>query len=91
MERKGKIGLLLMGLVLSLCTVTAFEPAYSQDEVQANQEVNQDEIKFKRDTLDIAVEFMKNKDFNAALPHLNAYIEAKPKKYQGYKLRGEAY
>lgn len=91
MERKGKIGLLLTGLVLSLCTVTAFEPAYSQDEVQANQEVNQDEIKFKRDTLDIAVEFMKNKDFNAALPHLNAYIEAKPKKYQGYKLRGEAY
>ena len=91
MERKGKIGLLLTGLVLSLCTVTAFEPAYSQDEVQANQEVNQDEIKFKRDTLDKAVEFMKNKDFNAALPHLNAYIEAKPKKYQGYKLRGEAY
>lgn len=91
MERKGKIGLLLTGLVLSLCTVTAFEPAYSQDDVQANQEVNQEEIKIKKDTLDKAAELMKNKDFNAALPYLNAYIDAKPKRYQGYKLRGEAY
>lgn len=91
MERKSKIGLLLTGLVLSLCTVTTFEVAYSQEDVQTNQEVNQEEIKIKRDTLDKAAELMKNKDFNAALPYLNAYIDAKPKRYQGYKLRGEAY
>lgn len=91
MKRKSKIGLLLTGLVLSMCTFSVFEPVYSQDEIPSGNEVNQDEIKIKKDTLDKASEFMKNKDFNSALPYLNAYIEAKPKKYQGYKLRGEAY
>lgn len=55
------------------------------------EEQSSEEIKVNKDTLGKASELMSQKNFAGALPYLNAYIEAKPKKYQGYKLRGEAY
>lgn len=106
--KKKNTGLLLAGIILGLCTITAIEPVYSKNSARTEQEItepessssvetvkdeeiSQEDIKVNRDTLDKASELMAQKDFEGALPYLNAYIEAKPKKYQGYKLRGEAY
>lgn len=90
MQNKKNLGLIL-GLVLSLYTIY---PAYAQeDTVVVEQESSQEisEVKVDKETPEKVLELINKKDFEAALPLLNAYIAAKPKKYQGYKLRGEVY
>lgn len=90
MQNKKNLGLIL-GLVLSLYTIY---PAYAQeDTVVIEQESSQEisEVKVDKETPEKVLELINKKDFEAALPLLNAYIAAKPKKYQGYKLRGEVY
>jgi len=108
MKNRKNTGLLLAGIILGLCTITAIEPVYSKSNARTEQEItepdssspvetvkddeiSQEDIKVNRETLEKASELMAQKDFEGALPYLSAYIEAKPKKYQGYKLRGEVY
>lgn len=88
MKNKKNIGLAL-GLILSLCT---FCSVYAQEEAVTEQKLQSaPEIKVDKDTPEDVVELIKKKDYDSALPLLNAYIESKPKKYIGYKLRGEVY
>ena len=89
MQNKKNLGLIL-GLVLSLYTIY---PAYAQEDTVIEQESSQEisEIKVDKETPEKVLELINKKDYEAALPLLNAYIAAKPKKYQGYKLRGEVY
>ncbi len=91
MKNKKNITLVL-GLILSLCS---FCTVYAQDEkpLKENETSSMEsaELKVDKDTpIDVLV-LIKKKDYNAALPLINAYIESKPKKYIGYQLRGEIY
>jgi len=89
MKNKKNLGLIL-GLILSLYTLY---PAYAQEDAVIEQDASQQssEVKVDKETPDKVEELIKKKEYAAALPLINAYIEAKPKKYQGYKLRGEVY
>ncbi len=83
---------LVVGLILSLCSIC---DVYAQDgQIVKEKEpsvLESPEIKVDKDTPDDVVELIDKKEYNSALPLVNAYIESKPKKYIGYQLRGEIY
>lgn len=95
MINKKNLGLVL-GLVLSLYTIS---PAIAQEEVVAEDAATEQEttlkeeseVKVDRETPEKVTELINKKDYEAALPLIDAYIASKPKKYQGYKLRGDVY
>lgn len=96
MKKNNKIGLLVTVMVLSACAF-GMNSAYSQPATEgviltakdSNEEVTT--IKANKDTLESAKADMAKKNYQSAITYLNAYIAGKPKRYEGYKLRGECY
>ncbi len=72
---------------------------YSQDLTDENNlsdnfvqnEVFDNNIKANKAALEKAQEAIDQKDFDTAINYMTSYINSKPKKYEGYKLRGDAY
>ena len=75
-------------MVLGAATIS---PAvYAQDKEQAVS-TTEEEIRASKETLDKAKTAMENKDYQSAIVYLTVYINAKPKKYEPYKMRGECF
>ncbi|MBD5402519.1 tetratricopeptide repeat protein [bacterium] len=101
MKNKKKMCVLLMIAVLGVCSIKS--EVYANDDVENaatdvvqvqkddSQEQETEEIKGNREALEKAKSLMAKKDFQAAITYLNAYITSKPKKYEGYKYRGDAF
>ena len=53
-------------------------------------EMSADNIKSKQ-ALEKAQKAIETKDFGSAIVYLTSYINSKPKKYEGYKLRGDSF
>ena len=83
-----KFGILVLVALLSLSNVVLADDTvnfdYSQNEVI-------EKIKANKDTLAKAQDAMNAKDYQTAITLLTGYINEKPKKYEAYKLRGDAY
>jgi len=81
----------MMLMVLGTCSICS--KTYAAEDVQSVELSAPlgEEIKGNKDAYEKAAEFITNKDYNSAIPYLNAFIQSKPKKYEGYKLRGDAY
>ncbi len=84
---------IIMLLGISNCTFAedlTEENAYTSDSITQAEELD-DNIKANKATLEKAQEAINNKDFDTAITYMNSYINSKPKRYEGYKLRGDAY
>ena len=92
MRNKKKICALIILMMMGAFTV-AQNSVYAKEEetTVVESQVEQKEIKGNKDALETAQDLINKKDFQGALAYLDAYISAKQKKYEGYKLRGEAY
>ena len=86
--RNKKFGILVFVALLSLsnCVQAEENPNYNY-----NQNEVIEKIKANKDTLSKAQEAMTAKDYQTAVTLLTGYINEKPKKYEAYKLRGDAY
>lgn len=91
-NKKTKLCLLMLVMVLGACEVSS-NSVFAKDENKpvAISEVNQEEVKANKETLEKAEHAMANKDYQSAIVYLTAYINSKPKKYEAYKLRGDAF
>jgi len=97
MKNKKKICLFMMIMALGVCNIVS-EKVQAQDEViqspalvEADTPAKDEEIKGNKESFDKAVELMDKKDYQEAISYLTAYINSKPKKYEAYKLRGDAF
>ena len=81
----------MMLMFLGTCSICS--KTYAAEDVQSVELSAPlgEEIKGNKDAYEKAAELITNKDYNSAIPYLNAFIQSKPKKYEGYKLRGDAY
>ena len=88
MRRDKKIGILVILALLSISNAS-----FAEDTIDfgLTQDVPFEKIKANKDTILKAQEAIENKDYNTAVTLLTAYINEKPKKYEVYKLRGDAY
>ena len=88
MKNYKKIGLLVILSLLSLsnCVIAEEGPDYG-----LTQDFSAEKIKVNKDTLTNARNAIDEKDFQTAINLLTGYINEKPKKYEAYKLRGDAY
>lgn len=96
MKINKKICVFSILLVLSTYnSVSAYERISAQDsnstEVVETEIFEAENVKPNKGTLEKAQEAINHKDFNTAISYMNTYILSKPKKYEGYKLRGDAY
>lgn len=93
MKKINKVGLLVTIMILGVTNLsqnTAFcEPATEGVILTAPE--TESVIKANKETLENAKSEMSNKNYQAAIKYLDIYIDKKPKKYEGYKLRGECY
>ena len=91
MRNKKNLGLLVAIMMLSISNINI--PAFSvyKSEPVENQSVETEEIKVNRETLEKASNAIANKDYQSAIVYLTAYINNRPKKYEAYKMRGEAF
>lgn len=62
---------------------------YAEDTTSETTEVSV--IKGNKDAFEMAENLIGQKNYHEALKYLDAYISSKPKKYEAYKLRGDAY
>lgn len=62
---------------------------YAEDTTSETTEVSV--IKGNKDAFEMAENLIGQKNYQEALKYLDAYISSKPKKYEAYKLRGDAY
>lgn len=62
---------------------------YAEDTTSETTEVSV--IKGNKDAFEMAENLIGQKNYQDALKYLDAYISSKPKKYEAYKLRGDAY
>ena len=88
MKRNSKICLFALVMLLS-----TYNGVMAQD-TDIYSTLKQDEaekVKVNKDTLVKAQEAIDSKDFNSAINYLNNYLLSKPKKYEAYKMRGDAY
>lgn len=83
-----KIGILLLTALLSLSGCVM---AKNAGDYNSNKDIILEKVKANKETVAKAQEAMQNKDFEMAISLLTAYINEKPKKYEIYKLRGDAY
>ena len=88
MRRDKKIGILVILALLSISNAS-----FAEDTIDFGlaQDVSFEKIKANKDTISKAQEAIENKDYSTAITLLTAYINEKPKKYEIYKLRGDAY
>lgn len=65
----------------------------TQENVAENADENSDakKVKANKELLEKAQAEFDNKDFQSAIVHSTIYINSKPKKYEAYKLRGDAF
>ena len=87
-DNKKKISLILLIMALSACNIASANE-YLEETVFSVPE--QEDIKVNRDTLEIAQEAMKEKDYQSAIVLLTAYINSRPKRYEAYKYRGDCF
>lgn len=90
MNNRKKICALIFLMVLGTTTIAGAEetnPSLTSDTTQ----VSESEIKGNKEAIEKAEQYMKNKDYQSAIVYLSAYIGSKPKKYEGYKLRGDCF
>lgn len=80
-----------LAAVLMLLSTYTILPAYCDDEIDFSAFQEEVLIKATKSTYDKALETFNNKDFQSAIMLLNSYISSKPKKYEAYRLRGDAY
>lgn len=62
---------------------------YAEDTTSETTEVSV--IKGNKDAFEMAENLIGQKNYHEALKYLDAYISSKPKKYEAYKFRGDAY
>lgn len=62
---------------------------YAEDTTSETTEVSV--IKGNKDAFEMAENLITKKNYQESLKYLDAYISSKPKKYEAYKLRGDAY
>ena len=85
--RNKRFGILVLLALLSLSNCAMAEDI----NFDFGQDTAFEKIKANKDTILKAQEAMDNKDYQTAINLLTAYINEKPKKYEAYKLRGDAY
>ena len=85
--RNKNFGILVLLALLSLSNCAIAEDI----NFDFGQDTAFEKIKANKDTILKAQEAMNNKDYQTAINLLTAYINEKPKKYEAYKLRGDAY
>ncbi len=85
--RNKRFGILVLLALLSLSNCAIAENI----NFDFGQDTAFEKIKANKDTILKAQEAMDNKDYQTAVSLLTAYINEKPKKYEAYKLRGDAY
>ena len=84
------IGILTILAVMTASNISFAEDATENFAQQSEYEVyEKPEIKSNRAALANAKLKMNEKDFQAAINYLDAYIATKPKKYEAYSLRGD--
>ncbi len=83
-----KIGIFVLVALLSLSNVVM---ASDSVDYSLTQEVSSERIKANKDTLLKVQDAIDAKDFQTAITLLTGYINEKPKRYDAYKLRGDAY
>lgn len=86
--RNKKIGILVLVALLSVSNCVMADDNINFDFGQDNAI---EKIKANKDTLSKAQDAMTAKDYQTAINLLTGYINEKPKKYEAYKLRGDAY
>ena len=93
MKKNNKIGLLVALMLLGTYNFSSRSMTVQAktDGFIITVEEQQPQIKANKDTFEKAKSLMAEKDFQAAIDYLTAYINGKPKKYEAYKLRGECY
>lgn len=62
---------------------------YAEDTTSETTEVSV--IKGNKDAFEMAENLIAKKNYQESLKYLDAYISSKPKKYEAFKLRGDAY
>ena len=67
------------------------EQVFTNVEEAAETLADDAKVKANKETLDKAQAAYDNKDYQAAIVYSTIYINAKPKKYEAYKLRGDAF
>jgi len=79
----------LAAVVLLLGTYV-FSPVAAWEEARITEGEEQ-VVKANKSTLDKARAAINNKNFVSAIDYLSVYIDSKPKKYEPYEMRGDAY
>ncbi len=85
--RNKRFGILVLLALLSLSNCAIAEDI----NFDFGQDTAFEKIKANKDTISKAQDAIDNKDYQTAINLLTAYINEKPKKYEAYKLRGDAY
>lgn len=83
-----KICALLVLMMMGTYTISQ-NSVYAEDTTSETTEVSV--IKGNKDAFEMAENLIGQKNYQEALKYLDAYISSKPKKYEAYKLRGDAY
>lgn len=83
-----KICALLVLMMMGTYTISQ-NSVYAEDTTSETTEVSV--IKGNKDAFEMAENLIAKKNYQEALKYLDAYISSKPKKYEAYKLRGDAY
>lgn len=83
-----KICALLVLMMMGTYTISQ-NSVYAEDTTSETTEVSV--IKGNKDSFEMAENLIGQKNYHEALKYLDAYISSKPKKYEAYKLRGDAY
>ena len=77
-------------VLMMMGTYTIYQNSvYAEDTTSETTEVSV--IKGNKDAFEMAENLIAKKNYQESLKYLDAYISSKPKKYEAYKLRGDAY
>lgn len=83
-----KICALLVLMMMGTYTISQ-NSVYAEDTTSETTEVSV--IKGNKDAFEMAENLIGQKNYQESLRYLDAYVSSKPKKYEAYKLRGDAY
>ena len=88
MKNNKKIGIFVLITLLSLSNCVL---ADDNIDYTLNNDASVEKIKANKDTISKAQAAMNEKDYQTAINLLSGYINEKSKKYEVYKMRGDAY
>lgn len=92
MRNSNKVCLLLFLLALGVCNISPNNSVCAQEEPVQVSPVQPEDVKIDEDELfDNAQKAIDRKDYQSAIVYLTNYINQKPKKYEAYKFRGDAF